>query len=954
MMFLPRPPFVAFLASAFAVMLFTFDGLWAAEKASSSPRRSEVFYFLLTDRFADGDPQNNKGFDRVPVSAPDTKEDILRHGYEPTLDTFYHGGDFAGVIQKLDYLQSLGVTAIWLSPIFKNKATQAAEGPLGASAGYHGYWVSDFTTVDPHWGTDDDFKRLIEAAHKRGIKVFIDAIVNHTADMISYRECQQCPYRSRAEYPYQSERKGRKLNPGFIDGDRSAANFARLKDPDFAYTPFFPQPKLKKKPDWLNNPIYYHNRGNSTFSGENSELGDFYGLDDLFTEHPRVLSGMIEIYSDWIKKYKFDGLRVDTVKHVNIEFWQEFVPALREAAKAAGVPDFFIFGEVFSADPVQLSTYTRLGKMDSVLDFNFQAAVKDVFANGQPAERLHAALEADDLHRLGSSPQKMMTFISNHDLGRLAYFMKSSFKDASEAELLKRLTLAHAYLFFARGIPVLYYGDEQGLVGFGGDTGAREDMFATRTPSYQALMPLGGPAQRRDHFNPEHPLYRAIQSMSRFQKEHPELQEGEYVAVRGLGDDILAFERRIFGAEESYLLLFNMHASEQRQLPLVHGGRSISPLFPEEARAQQSAAKLSLPPLSFAVSKISRPKNPAQPSSGELQFKDLAPGQPKAGLFFAELNLPPSAEARVNFATRAGKATGPFTPLYVDSNPPYRAYIDGSAYPDGTEFWLRADVELLGPKKETTRTSLLRHLTIDSRPPLVSLIYENPRDRSEAFTISGKGRIALPSALEKGNKFEFSWPLEEEQHLVFFAGAEKGQRAYDRPLLLSYREHILPHLQKGPKGQTFVNLYVNSRLELAFDKLQPQGLEAAAPALPLGDARAEKAPLGSEALFLRGGMNTWETKNPLLYQGRFTYAAGATLSPGAIEFKCADRDWQAAFNFGAPVTQQGLSASGGSGNLSVIVPPGGGGDYQFELVAIPAGLMGGQSLHFMRIAPEKK
>ena len=128
-----------------------------------------------------------------------------------------------------------------------------------------------FTTVDPHLGSEEDFKNLVDQAHKRGMKVFIDVITNHTADVISYHGCGECPYRSRADYPYVTEKRGRTLNEGFVDGDLSKENFAKLKDSNFAYSPYVRQdPGKIKKPDWLNDVIYYHNRGNSTFSGENS------------------------------------------------------------------------------------------------------------------------------------------------------------------------------------------------------------------------------------------------------------------------------------------------------------------------------------------------------------------------------------------------------------------------------------------------------------------------------------------------------------------------------------------------------------------------------------------------------------------------------------------------------------------------------------------------------------
>jgi glycosidase len=114
---------------------------------------------------------------------------------------FYQGGDLKGLTDRLDYIQSLGMTAIWFAPIFKNKPVQGGVGQ--ETAGYHGYWVTDFTSVDPHFGTNAEFKALVDAAHARGMKVYMDIITNHTADVIQYKECptSACAYRSRADFP---------------------------------------------------------------------------------------------------------------------------------------------------------------------------------------------------------------------------------------------------------------------------------------------------------------------------------------------------------------------------------------------------------------------------------------------------------------------------------------------------------------------------------------------------------------------------------------------------------------------------------------------------------------------------------------------------------------------------------------------------------------------------------
>jgi glycosidase len=162
-------------------------------------------------------------------------------------------------------------------------------GPGQETAGYHGYWITDFLSVDPHFGSDADMRAFVDAVHARGMKVYLDIITNHTADVIQYRECpvSACTYRSKADYPYSRKGgvEGAPINPGFEgDGVRTAPNFARLTDPSFAYTPFVaPAEANVKVPAWLNSPIYYHNRGNTDFAGESSLFGDFVGLDDLMT-----------------------------------------------------------------------------------------------------------------------------------------------------------------------------------------------------------------------------------------------------------------------------------------------------------------------------------------------------------------------------------------------------------------------------------------------------------------------------------------------------------------------------------------------------------------------------------------------------------------------------------------------------------------------------------------------
>jgi len=217
----------------------------------------ERFYFLMADRFANGSTANDQG---------GLTGGRLETGLDPSDKGFYHGGDLKGVTQRLDYIKGLGTTAIWLTPSFKNRPVQGSG--ANASAGYHGYWITDFTQIDPHLGTNADMKTLVDEAHRKGMKVFFDIITNHTADVIEPAEPGDHPYRSKAEFPY-------KMADGteFDDRDHLGKPFPEL-DPktSFPYTPTFrtPADAEVKVPAWLNDPTLYHNRGETTYVGENA------------------------------------------------------------------------------------------------------------------------------------------------------------------------------------------------------------------------------------------------------------------------------------------------------------------------------------------------------------------------------------------------------------------------------------------------------------------------------------------------------------------------------------------------------------------------------------------------------------------------------------------------------------------------------------------------------------
>lgn len=592
-----------------ALALFT-AALAVAPAAAQSYRdrlpEDEVLYFLLPDRFENADPANDRG---------GLTGDRLVTGFDPSSKAFYHGGDLKGVLQRLDYIQALGATAIWVGPIFKNKAVQ---GPKGQeSAGYHGYWITDFTQVDPHFGTNAEFKALVDAAHKRGIKVYMDIVVNHTADVIQFKECGDCTYRSRADYPYSRKggTSGTPINPGFAGDDNpSAANFAKLTRPDYAYTPYVPEAeKQVKVPAWLNDPIYYHNRGNSTFAGESSTMGDFVGLDDLMTEHPRVVAGMIEIFGGWIDRFGVDGFRVDTARHVNPEFWQAFVPAMRARAKAKGIPNFHIFGEVADPDVAALTRHTRVDRFPAVLDFAFNQAVTDVMS-GKGTDRLAKAFAADVLYEGGEAAAlRLPTFVSNHDAGRIATFIRQALPSIGQDELLQRVQLAQAMLLLLRGVPTIYAGDEQGFVSDGNDQDAREDLFGSKVASYNDNKLLGTTATTATpSFNPGHPLFREIATLARLRTRHPALTRGRQV-TRFASDNPGLFAVSRFdpktGAET--VIAFNTSPEPWTGNVQVETGsthfRTLAGTCPASAAAPGSLS-LSLPAFGYAVCAAGAPE----------------------------------------------------------------------------------------------------------------------------------------------------------------------------------------------------------------------------------------------------------------------------------------------------------------------------------------------------------
>ncbi len=334
-----------------------------------------VVYFMMTDRFFDGNESNNT------ASGADT------YGKNPGL---YHGGDFAGVTAKLDYLQDLGVNTIWLTPIVENiqgvDVTDEGSKDVPYNAAYHGYWASDFTKLNPTLGTTEEFKTMISEAHKRGMRIMVDIVVNHA-------------------------------------GYGTESTFA----------------------DML--------RDKSVSEGDIKSWQS--GLPDFATENADVRAKLVEWQTSWMKDYGVDYFRVDTVKHVDSTTWA----ALKNSTTEVN-PSFKMIGEYYGAGYASNGNTLGSGQMDADLDFDFNdQATSFVSGNISSVEKFLSA-------RNSALNNAYMTgqFLSSHDEdGFKASLMNG--KKYTEDEATSAALVAATLQLTAKGIPVIYYGEEVGLSG---------------------------------------------------------------------------------------------------------------------------------------------------------------------------------------------------------------------------------------------------------------------------------------------------------------------------------------------------------------------------------------------------------------------------------------------------------------------------------------------------------
>lgn len=483
--------------------------------------QKQSIYQIITDRFYDGDTNN----------------DNAEGTYAPSDPRGVHGGDFAGIEKKLDYIKALGATAIWISPIVLNTEGQ-----------YHGYSAWNFYKVAPHWGSITNLQRLVQAAHKRGLLVIDDIVVNHAGDLVTGS------------------------GPGYPNFNYPTGYTLSYRNSNKTYPAPF---NLSAANPSLTN--LFHNYGNiQNFNDTNQVLlGWLDGLNDFRTETPYVRTNMAAIYEYWIKQIGFDGFRVDTALEVDMGFWRYFCPAIHACAAANGDSNFFMFCEAFTSSEKKVGSYTgREGggsfKFDSALDYPLYFIDNSVFARASGATSLiqdhYNAVDAD---YDPVSRMQLVNFLDNHDNPR---FLSTSEADGHT----NRLKVALVFLYTSPGIPCLYYGTEQGFDGTT-DPNDREDMFAGefKDGPNGTVVQLNSPGA--DNFNMTHPLFLWIARLNNFRRLYPALTLGSYVnrAENTTGPGLFAYSRILNGQE--VFVVFNTASSSQTLSPcaLTYPGGTV-------------------------------------------------------------------------------------------------------------------------------------------------------------------------------------------------------------------------------------------------------------------------------------------------------------------------------------------------------------------------------------------
>ena len=601
---------------------------FAADPLIETPKvglAKDLIYFVFPDRYLDGDTSNN--------NAP---------GYNPKDTAFFHGGDLKGLTgtclpgdNGLARIKKLGFTAVWLTPL----VVQAKASPN--SAGYHGYWGVDFLNIDPHLGTRADFLAFVACAKTLNLKIILDIVTNHTADIIKYN-------------------------------DRTA---------------YIPEDSVNiKNPVWLNDLSNYHNVGamdDCWSEGPCIQFGDFFGLDDVATEKELVYKGWADVYGQWIKDFGLSGFRVDTARHVDDQFFKNWSPLINAQAKSVGINNFTVFGEVYDVNPVNLMNYVRRNKIQTVLDFPFQRTATEFASGYSDASVVQGLFEYDDLYTSATSnASNLITFLGNHDMGRAGKLIEST-RINSPSELLPRTLLAHALMYLSRGIPTVYYGDEVGMSGSGNGTDqlARQDMFSTRVTMWKTEPRIGSkPIASGNSFSitDTHPIAKYLKTLASLRADNPALANAQ-MQVRVAKDSLLVISKKDEKENREYVVAFNNSTkaikASVNTATATGGWKTI--LGTSKAVVAKEKITFTVPALSTVVlranKKIDKSEVKIGKISSELDFL--------SGYYETKATITSRDLLKVSFYARSS-VNPSWVLLGTDLNAPYSVFIDPLDFPN--------------------------------------------------------------------------------------------------------------------------------------------------------------------------------------------------------------------------------------------------------------------------------
>jgi len=525
------------------------DTLTAGKEFYPSPStwEDEVLYFLMLDRFSDG--KEFGGFSDAashPVTGPDDRRTTALFNVEKDsgnadrMEWFekgkgWCGGTISGMLDKLGYLGRLGVTAIWVSPVFRQ---------VTGSNDYHGYGIQNYLDVDPHFGTREDLREFVAEAHRLGIRVILDIILNHAGDVFAYRDNDRYFYYEGQQWPVNGYRR-HCGDEGSIPLERHDPRDHPDIWPDGAIWPL----ELQHESTWTRRGEIRHWDGFPEYLAgdfctlKDINLGD--GLEDpsqswdlerriLAFRPSSVMDHLIKIYRFWIAWADIDGFRLDTVKHMDPGAVRYFVSAIHEFAQSIGKENFPVIGEITGGRSNAINILDATG-LDAALGIDdlpdkLEFLIKGRRSPGNP-ETIdqegyfdlfrNSLLDGKSSHQWYS--KHIVTMIDDHDQVGVQHKFRFCGDSADSWRLLKAalgLNLATA------GIPCIYYGTEQAFNGADhrrdddsySDVFLRECMFGGSFGSLQS--------RDRHFFNEEHEVYRFVRDFSAFRKDEIALRRG--------------------------------------------------------------------------------------------------------------------------------------------------------------------------------------------------------------------------------------------------------------------------------------------------------------------------------------------------------------------------------------------------------------------------------------------